>query len=142
MLPAFLIVTASIADTQLCCSYVGHGDVRNKHGLGICYWPEPAAEKQTRKTAVVPQEAAAATELNCPDGEVPVPHEVECRFDNNQRLSLQVYYGCWQDNIMTGHGSTLTNHIKAYLLNVCAGVLTWFDGDVYLGQFQQGAFHG
>jgi hypothetical protein len=43
---------------------------------------------------------------------------------------------------MTGHGSTLTNHIKAYLLNVCAGVLTWFDGDVYLGQFQQGAFHG
>ena len=24
----------------------------------------------------------------------------------------------------------------------CAGVLTWFDGDVYLGQFSKGEFHG
>ena len=37
----------------------------------------------------------------------------------------------------TPHGTVTTGGNGA-----CAGVLTWFDGDVYLGQFSKGEFHG
>lgn len=39
--------------------------------------------------------------------------------------------------ICTPHGTVTRGDNGA-----CAGVLTWFDGDVYLGQFLKGEFHG
>ncbi len=59
-------------------------------------------------------------------------------------IVMQVYYGCWQDNEMAGHGAlcATAQHETRGGNGACAGVLTWFDGDVYLGQFQKGEFHG
>ncbi len=48
-------------------SYIGHGDAQNKHGVGVCKWPEPARERQSR---IVPSAAETAVSNQPSDGEV------------------------------------------------------------------------
>jgi hypothetical protein len=109
--------------------------------VGVCWWPEPRSEVQAKTPASDATPGGGAAETQQPEGEVR-----ELQADRPRvHQCMQVYYGCWQDNMMAGHGARRRLHalqLKSGSNPQAAGVLTWFEGDVYLGQFQKGEFYG
>ena len=67
----------------------------------MCFWPEPRSEFQAKARASDATPGGGTAETQQPEGEV-------CALEaDGQRVvhCVQVYYGCWQDNMMSGHGA-------------------------------------
>lgn len=86
--------------------YVGHGDEQSKHGVGVCLWPEPRSEFHAKTPASDATPGGGAAETQQPEGEVRELQGDRARVHQ----CVQVYYGCWQDNMMAGHGARRRLH--------------------------------